>query len=123
MRRPGLSLQSRFYAAILVLLAIVVLVMIVLPVVVETASGGRSLGRLAIGARIVRWDGGASGLRQAMVRALVGVFEIWLTLGSVALLTGVFIDTAARKACAFPLPFRERMEQFKITYDLPWQDK
>ena len=30
MRRPGLSLQSRFYAAILVLLAIVVLVMVLL---------------------------------------------------------------------------------------------
>ena len=30
MRRPGLSLQSRFYGAILVLLAIVVLVMVLL---------------------------------------------------------------------------------------------
>ena len=37
---------------------------------------GRSLGKLAVGGRIVRADGGASGFRQAFIRALVGVFEI-----------------------------------------------
>ena len=42
---------------------------------------GRSLGKLAVGGRIVRTDGGASGFRQAFIRALVGVFEIWFTVG------------------------------------------
>ena len=43
-------------------------------------------------------------------------------VSAITLLTGVFIDTAARKACAFPEHFRERMEKFRIDYDLPWKD-
>ena len=43
-------------------------------------------------------------------------------VSAITLLTGVFIDTAARKSCAFPEHFRSRMEQFRIDYDLPWQD-
>ena len=44
-------------------------------------------------------------------------------VSAITLLTGVFIDTSLRKACAFPEIFRARAEQFKIAYDLPWQDK
>jgi acyl-CoA thioester hydrolase len=43
-------------------------------------------------------------------------------VSAITLLTGVFLDTMARKSCAFPLPFRERMEKFRIDYDLPWKD-
>jgi acyl-CoA thioester hydrolase len=43
-------------------------------------------------------------------------------ISAITLLTGVFFDAAARKSCAFPAPLRARMEQFKIAYDLPWQD-
>jgi len=43
-------------------------------------------------------------------------------ISAITLLTGVFFDTAARKSCPFPAPLLERMERFKITYDLPWQD-
>lgn len=73
-----------------------VLVMVVVPTVVETASRGRSLGKLAVGGRIVRADGGASGFRQALIRALVGVLEIYLTVGAVALLVGAFTPRAQR---------------------------
>jgi acyl-CoA thioester hydrolase len=43
-------------------------------------------------------------------------------VSAITLLTGVFLDTAARKACAFPAHFRERMEKLRIDYDLPWKD-
>lgn len=73
-----------------------VLVTVVLPTVVETASRGRSLGKLAVGGRIVRIDGGASGFRQAFIRALVGVFEIWFTAGAVAAIVGAFTPRSQR---------------------------
>lgn len=78
------------------LITLIVLVLVVVPTVVETATRGRSLGRLAVGGRIVRTDGGASGFRQALIRALVGVLEIYLTLGAVALLVGAFTPRAQR---------------------------
>jgi len=43
-------------------------------------------------------------------------------ISAITLLTGVFFDATTRKSCAFPPPLRERMAQFKIVYDLPWQD-
>ena len=73
-----------------------VLVTVVLPTVVETATRGRSLGKLAAGGRIVRADGGASGFRQAFIRALVGVFEIWFTAGAVAAIVGAFTPRSQR---------------------------
>jgi len=65
------------------------LVMVGIPTLVETLSRGRSLGKLALGIRIVRDDGGPVRFRQAFVRALVGVGELWLTLGGVALITSI----------------------------------
>ncbi|WP_447924867.1 RDD family protein [Georgenia muralis] len=60
-------------------------VQVIAPTVVETLSRGRSLGRLAAGTSIVRDDGGPVRLRHALVRALAGVGELWLTAGSVAI--------------------------------------
>ena len=56
------------------------------PVVFETLTRGKSVGRYALGLRIVRDDGGPIGLRQAVVRGLVGVIELWLSAGSIALI-------------------------------------
>jgi uncharacterized RDD family membrane protein YckC len=64
-------------------------VMVVLPTTVETLTRGRSLGKAAMGIRIVRDDGGPLVFRQALVRALVGVVELWLTLGTVALICSI----------------------------------
>jgi uncharacterized RDD family membrane protein YckC len=75
---------------------ILVTVTVVIPTAVETMTRGRSLGKLTVGGRIVRTDGGASGFRQAFIRALVGVFEIWLTAGAVAALVGAFTPRAQR---------------------------
>ena len=57
-----------------------------IPVVFETVSRGKSVGRYALGLRIVRDDGGPVALRQVVVRALVGVIELWLSAGSIALI-------------------------------------
>lgn len=70
-------------------IALVVLVLVVLPTAVETLTRGRSLGKLVMGIRVVRDDGGPVRFRHAVLRALVGVGEIWLTAGSVALITSL----------------------------------
>jgi uncharacterized RDD family membrane protein YckC len=77
-------------------IVILVLVLVVIPTVVETTSHGRSLGKLAVGGRIVRTDGGGTGFRHAFIRALVGVFELWFTLGAVAALVGAFTPRSQR---------------------------
>ena len=71
-------------------------VFLILPVTVETLSRGRSVGKLAMGLRIVRDDGGAIRFRHAFIRALVGILEIYLTLGSVAFLAAIFNDRSKR---------------------------
>ncbi len=43
---------------------------VVVPATVELLTQGRSLGKLAVGARVVRDDGGAIGFRHAFIRAM-----------------------------------------------------
>jgi uncharacterized RDD family membrane protein YckC len=59
------------------------------PVAIETATRGRSLGKMALGLRVVREDGGPVHFRHAFVRGLLGVVDFYLTVGSVALITSL----------------------------------
>jgi len=59
------------------------------PVAWETFSRGRSPGKMALGLRVVREDGGPVRFRQAFVRGLLAVVEIWMTFGVVALVTSL----------------------------------
>ena len=69
--------------------ATIATITLVVPTTVETLSRGRSLGKLAAGLAIVRDDGGPVRFRQAFTRALVGIGELWLTAGGVALITAI----------------------------------
>lgn len=57
-----------------VMIVIIVLVAIGYPVLCETISTGRSLGKAAVGLRVVRLDGGPERFRHALARALAGLF-------------------------------------------------
>jgi uncharacterized RDD family membrane protein YckC len=60
------------------------------PTIFETLSRGKSLGKLALGLRVVADDGGPERFRQALVRALAGLFEIWsIILDPVALISSL----------------------------------
>jgi uncharacterized RDD family membrane protein YckC len=54
-----------------------VLVLVGYPVLCETLSGGRTVGKLAVGLRVVRDDGGPVRFRHALTRGLVGVAVEW----------------------------------------------
>jgi len=70
-------------------LSFLVAVIVGYPVTMETATRGRSLGKMALGLRVVREDGGPVRFRQAFVRGLLSVVEIWISLGSIAFIASL----------------------------------
>jgi uncharacterized RDD family membrane protein YckC len=57
----------------------IVFVVVAYPATFETLSRGKTLGKLAMGLRVVSDDGGPERFRQALIRALSAAFlEIWL---------------------------------------------
>ncbi|MGA7205329.1 MAG: RDD family protein [Specibacter sp.] len=83
-------------AAKAIILLTLVAILVALPIAVETLTRGKSLGKLIMGLRIVRDDGGSIRFRHALIRGLLGFFEIYLTLGSVAFLVCLFNDKSKR---------------------------
>lgn len=79
-----------------VIISSLVACLVLLPMVIETLTQGKSLGKLAVGARIVRDDGGAITLRHAAIRSLMAIVDIYLSLGGVAALTGLLNPKAKR---------------------------
>ncbi|OLE38033.1 MAG: hypothetical protein AUG48_02780 [Actinobacteria bacterium 13_1_20CM_3_68_9] len=76
----GLGLAVGFTDGALAAAALVVLVTAVFigyPVLLETLTGGRTLGKLAMGLRVVRDDGGPIRFRHALTRALVRTTLEW----------------------------------------------
>lgn len=66
----GGSDSAGFQAIVVVML---VLVLAGYPVAMEWLAGGRTLGKMVLGLRVVRDDGGPIVFRQALVRGLVGM--------------------------------------------------
>jgi uncharacterized RDD family membrane protein YckC len=59
-------------------ITVIVLTLIGYPILWETATRGRSPGKLALGLRVVSDDGGPERFRQALVRGLATVVDFWL---------------------------------------------
>lgn len=76
--------DSALSAAVLIIFT--VLTLVGYPVVFETASRGRSLGKMALGLRVVSEDGGPERFRQALFRGLAGVIELWMFAGGPAVI-------------------------------------
>lgn len=56
------------------------------PVTLESLTAGRSVGKIALGLRVVREDGGPIGFRQALTRGLTGFI---VDFGVLSLFTGI----------------------------------
>jgi uncharacterized RDD family membrane protein YckC len=69
-----------------VLIIFTVLALVGYPLGFETATRGRSLGKMALGLRVVSEDGGPERFRQALFRALAAVIEIWTLAGGPAVI-------------------------------------
>ena len=86
--------DSAFSAAVLIIFT--VLVLIGYPVAFETATRGRSPGKMAMGLRVVSEDGSPERFRQALFRALAGSVEIWMLFGAPAVITSL-VSTKAKR--------------------------
>jgi uncharacterized RDD family membrane protein YckC len=79
-----------------VLIIFTVLAVVGYPVAIETATRGRSLGKMVLGLRIVSEDGGPERFRQALFRALAGVVEIWGLAGGPAVICSLLSPKGKR---------------------------
>lgn len=79
-----------------VLIIFTVLSIVGYPVVFETATRGRSLGKMALGLRVVSEDGGPERFRQALFRALAGFIEIWTFAGGPAVICSLLSPKGKR---------------------------
>ena len=85
-------------------------VILVYPVLMEGLWGGRTLGKAALGLRVVRTDGAPIGLVQAALRGAFGLVEVWGTLGSLGFIVMLFSgrDQRVGDMAAGALVLRER---------------
>jgi uncharacterized RDD family membrane protein YckC len=80
----GGHLNAASGAAVVVTAAVAIIVGY--PAAFETLARGRSPGKMALGLRVVSDDGGPERFRQALVRALAALVEIWMFTGAPALI-------------------------------------
>ncbi|EME57400.1 RDD family protein [Amycolatopsis decaplanina] len=107
--------------ALTLFLVTLVLIMVGYPVIFETLSRGRTLGKMALGLRVVRTDGGPVRFRHALVRGLAGFFiDFWALgmLGVVAVVTSLLSPNGRRVGdyLAGTLVIRERMPASRTPY-------
>ena len=88
------ELDSALSGAVLIIFT--VLTLVGYPVAFETATRGRSLGKMALGLRVVSDDGGPERFRQALFRALAGVIEIWIFAGGPAVICSLLSPKGKR---------------------------
>ena len=79
-----------------VLVIFTVLTIVGYPLVFESATRGRSLGKMALGLRVVSDDGGPERFRQALFRALASVVEIWMFFGGPAVICSLLSPKGKR---------------------------
>ncbi|MFD8549868.1 RDD family protein [Streptomyces sp. NPDC059649] len=113
------SMDSAAVAAVSV--ATFLLVQVGIPIVIETLSHGRSLGKVICGLRVVREDGGPIRFRHALVRGAMGAIEIVLTMGVVAAIASLVSARGRRVGDVFAgtLVIRERMPAAEVGTALP----
>ena len=87
---------------------------VILPVLFEVLTRGRSPGKYALGLRTVRDDGGPITLRHSVIRHLVGFVEFYLLQGAPAVVAAVIHPRAKRlgdmAAGTYVMSLRHRLQ-------------
>jgi uncharacterized RDD family membrane protein YckC len=79
--------------AIALVVALPILVSVGYYAVAEAATAGRTPGKRALGLRVIRLDGGAPGLHEALVRNIVRIVDVIAGIGVVVM----FVDRRSRR--------------------------
>lgn len=78
-------------------LTAILTVILGMPVAIETATKGKTLGKKAMGLRVVRDDGGPVKFRHSFARGLFMVLiDLWTTAGAVGLITSLANERGKR---------------------------
>jgi len=94
------SADSALVAAVALVASVAVLVGY--PVAMETLTRGRTLGKMALGLRVVRDDGGPIRFRHALVRGLAGFFlDFYISFGAVAVISSLVSSQGKRLGDVF----------------------
>jgi uncharacterized RDD family membrane protein YckC len=88
------DLDSALSGAVLIIFT--VLALVGYPIIIETTTRGRSLGKMALGLRVVSDDGGPERFRQALFRAMAGFVEIWMFAGGPAVICSMLSSKGKR---------------------------
>ncbi|WP_018603515.1 RDD family protein [Mycobacterium sp. 155] len=88
------QLDDALSAAILIIFTLLALVGY--PVIMETTTRGRSLGKMAMGLRVVAEDGSPERFRQALFRGLSGFIEIFMFTGGPAVICSLLSPKGKR---------------------------
>ena len=94
----------------IILLVEVAAALLLYPALMETFWHGRTVGKVVLGLRVVRVDGGPIGFRHAAIRAALGLIDLWGTLGGLGTLA-IFLsrhDQRLGDMAAGTLVLRER---------------
>ena len=76
--------------AVVLTLVLTFLILVGYPIAMETLWNGRTLGKAAMGLRVVTQEGGPIRFRHAAIRGIFGLIEIWIFLGSIAVVAIIF---------------------------------
>lgn len=81
---------------VLVYLSVVMFVLLVWPIGMEILWRGRTVGKVCFGLRVIGADGSPAQPRQAVVRGLLALIDIYLSLGFLALISAMFSPVSQR---------------------------
>jgi uncharacterized RDD family membrane protein YckC len=76
--------------AVILTLVLSFLVIVGYPIAFETLWNGKTLGKAAMGLRVVTQEGGPIRFRHAAIRGILGLVEIWIFIGSIAVVSILF---------------------------------
>lgn len=99
----GATVLTRFDDALAAAVVVIftVLTLVGYPLLFEVATRGRTLGKMAMGLRVVSDDGGPERFRQALFRALASVVEIWMFVGGPAVICSMLSPKGKRLGDVF----------------------
>ena len=106
-----------------VFLGVILLTFVGYPVTIETLTRGRSIGKIALGLRVVRDDGGPTRFRHALTRGLAGfIVDFVPFLGAIAVITSLSSERGKRVGdmLAGTVVLRERMPVSRMRADVVW---
>lgn len=111
------DVSQQVFNIVFILMSAVLLWLV--PALITYVTHGASLGKLIAKVRVVSNDGQDVSLRQCMVRSLIGVFEIYATMGILAVAVALFSPSSLRIGDYAAGTYAVRMTRRPIRYAPP----